>query len=120
MKICIPTQDDRGLDGGAFGHFGNAPFFTLVDLDSGQLEVLINPEVHRRAADCHHADILKEHRVDAVVCSDVGRYSLSVLNDAGIAVLTSAHGRVSDIVRSVEVGEASLRPVDEQVAARRN
>ena len=42
MKICIPTEDNRGLEGMVCGHFGSAPFFTLVDTDSGSCEIIGN------------------------------------------------------------------------------
>jgi predicted Fe-Mo cluster-binding NifX family protein len=31
MKICIPTHGDEGLEAAVAGHWGRAPFFTLVD-----------------------------------------------------------------------------------------
>ena len=28
MKICVPTENDRGMEAIAASHFGSAPFFT--------------------------------------------------------------------------------------------
>jgi len=46
MKICIPTQDDLGLESQLFSHFGSAPFFTIVEVDSGDLQVMGNLGLH--------------------------------------------------------------------------
>ena len=37
MKICLPTLEDTGLEAALCGHFGQAPFFTLVDADTNQV-----------------------------------------------------------------------------------
>ena len=36
MKLCIPTRDSSGLESRLHMHFGNTPFFTIVDVDSGE------------------------------------------------------------------------------------
>lgn len=50
MIICNPTEDERGVESKAFGH---APYFTLVDMDNGQLDVPSNLE-SRHSAQHHH------------------------------------------------------------------
>ena len=68
MKICIPTNDDRGLESEASAHFGGAPFFILADVESRGLKVVRNPECHDHQQSCHHVQLLQAHAVDAVVC----------------------------------------------------
>jgi hypothetical protein len=46
MKICIPTHDERGLQSEVFGHFGSAPFFTLVDSESGEVVLQDGSAIH--------------------------------------------------------------------------
>ena len=45
MKLCIPTRTDEGLEATSTGHFGSAPYFTLVDTESEELTTLANPDV---------------------------------------------------------------------------
>jgi predicted Fe-Mo cluster-binding NifX family protein len=113
MKICIPTQNDRGPDSEASDHFGKAPFFVLADVDNGGLEVVRNPECHEQHHSCHHVQVLKAHAVDAVLCSGIGRRALAGLTEAGIEVLAPAGRTVSEIVETVKVGKVrSLSPED--------
>jgi ArsR family transcriptional regulator len=105
MKICVPTKDDRGLASTLYGHFGSAPFFTIVNIESGQLEVVANVECQDHSGSCHHIDRVKSYDVDAVVCSGVGRRAFAAMQAAGIDVLTSAEGVVSDIVKAIRAGD---------------
>lgn len=100
MKLCIPSGDDRGLESTAFGHFGSAPFFTMVDVESGGLKVVQNPECHDRHRSCHHVQILAAHDVDAVVCRNIGRRAYDGLRAAGIDVLVPPRDTVSEIVKT--------------------
>ena len=96
MKICIPTNDDRGCDSQASMHFGDAPFFVLAEVESAALEVLRNPECHGHHQSCHHTQVLKAHAVDAVVCEGIGRRAVDGLRDAGIDVLVPPDRVVSE------------------------
>jgi len=113
MKICIPTQDDLGLDSTAFTHFGSAPFFTLVDIESGGLKVVRNPECHENHSSCHHVPLLQAHAVEAVVCEGIGRRAAAGLREAAIDVLVSAGPTVSEIVNTVKAGKADRLSADD-------
>ena len=106
MKICIPTKDDHGLESRVYDHFGSAPFFAMMDADSGRLEIVRNTDLDHRHHSCHHIDGLKTHNVDALVCSGVGRRAFAALREAGIDVLVPEHATVADIVSTVRAGEA--------------
>ena len=113
MKICIPTKDDRGLESRAYGHFGSAPFFAMVDADSGRPEVVRNTDLHHGPHSCHHVDGLKAHDVDIVVCNGVGRRAFVALQEAGIDVQVPKHATVADIVRAMRAGEVHRLSADE-------
>ena len=113
MKACVPTKDDRGLQSSPYEHFGSAPFFTIVNIESGQFEVVANAECHDHPESCHHIDLVKSYEVDAVVCSGVGRRAFAAMQSAGIEVLIPAEGTVSDIVKAVRAGETRRLSVDE-------
>ena len=113
MKICIPTNDDRGLESEASMHFGHAPFFILADVESAGLEVLRNPECHDHHGSCHHVQLLKAHAVDAVVCPGIGRQAASGLREAGIDVFVPAERTVSEIVNAVNAGKAHRLSIDD-------
>ena len=78
MKICIPTEDDRGLESRLFDHLGSAPFYTMIDLDGGELEIVRNRDCGEDSRPLHYIKDFKNHQIDAVVCGDVGRRRIGV------------------------------------------
>ena len=112
MRVCIPTHDERGLESRIFSHFGETPYLTIVDVDSGDLRVVRNPECHRDAHSCHHSDLMKAHRVDAVVCTQLGRRAFADLNAAGFALMHTADRSVAEIVKAVRAG--TLQQLEER------
>ena len=40
MRLCIPVVDDRGMEAGLSPHFGNAPYFALVEIESARATVV--------------------------------------------------------------------------------
>jgi predicted Fe-Mo cluster-binding NifX family protein len=106
MKICIPTVDDRGLDARVAGHFGSAPYFTMVDLDQDGLETVANPACRERQHACHHVGQLTARRIEVLACHGVGRRAFQSLRDAGIRILVSTSGTVAGVVDDVRSGRA--------------
>ncbi|MBZ0268656.1 NifB/NifX family molybdenum-iron cluster-binding protein [bacterium] len=110
MRICIPTSDGRGLDADTYGHVGGAPFYTIVDTDSDQVEVVRNHDRHEHGhGGCGPGAHIRGYDVDAVTCSDIGRRAFSSLEKAGIAVFLANEGTAREIVTAAR--EERLRPL---------
>ena len=107
MRICIPTQSDQGLAAIPYGHFGSAPYFTLVNIDTNEVEVVSNRGAQHEHGQCHPLRWLSAHRFDAVVCRGMGRRALAMLNQEGVEVLVTEAPTVSAVVRAVSGGEAT-------------
>jgi len=113
MKICIPTQDDLGLESQLFGHFGSAPFFAIVEVDSGDLQVMGNLGLHSHPRGCHHVDELRAHDIDAVACAGLGRQAFAGLQEAGIDVLIPERGTIGEILEALRLGQLRKLSADE-------
>ncbi len=76
MKICFPSETDQGMKAALYGHFGSAPYFTIVDTESSRVEVHDNRgRVHAHGA-CLPAGALEGLGVEAVVCGGMGLRAL--------------------------------------------
>lgn len=104
MRICIPTDDDQGLSGAVAGHFGRAPFLTLVDVDSGEVSVVANRP--HGEGHCNPVAAIAGHGVGAVLCAGAGRRAVAALEGAGIRVLVTGAIRVEDAVADLRTGGA--------------
>jgi predicted Fe-Mo cluster-binding NifX family protein len=113
MKICIPTMDDLGLEGKVSGHFGSAPFFTLVDTESGACEIIDKGGHGHDHGACAPVDLLKAHELDAVVCMGMGRGAIMRLGQAGLSIFFAESEKVSDVVAAAREGRLrALSPQD--------
>lgn len=107
MLICVPTTSDAGLDGAIHEHFGSAPFFTLVNTDDMQVQVLANRNTHHTHGTCHPMNQLSRFRIDAVVCTGMGRRAVEALNAEGVRTVMADAQTVGEAITQVLNGSAS-------------
>lgn len=98
MRICIPTIDDHGREALLSPHFGSARFFTIVDSDTGSVEIVANRQVHHAPGTCEAVRGLQAMTIDALVCPGLGKRAYANLRQSGIAVFTTTAGNVDQAV----------------------
>lgn len=96
MKICIPSEQDQGLESLAYSHFGSAPYFILYDTDTGTLKVHRNADEHHAHGACQPLKALVGEPVDAVIVGGIGARAIGGLNRLGIRVYQSVPGTVKE------------------------
>ncbi|HNX91571.1 MAG TPA: NifB/NifX family molybdenum-iron cluster-binding protein, partial [Candidatus Omnitrophota bacterium] len=94
MKICIPTEGNEGMNAKVYGHFGSAPFFTIVDSKSGAIEIVDNANQHHAHGMCQPMNALTGKQVDAVVTGGMGARAVQKLNEGGIKAYRALPGTV--------------------------
>lgn len=106
MRLCIPTVDDRGLEGRLSHHFGSAPYFTLVDSETGSVEVVANPHGEHEPGTCHSAEALTAYGVGAVVCMGMGlgRRAFGRLRHMGLPVFVTEDEEASTALKAFRAG----------------
>ncbi|MBF0387793.1 MAG: NifB/NifX family molybdenum-iron cluster-binding protein [Candidatus Omnitrophica bacterium] len=104
MKICIPTETDKGKDAVVFGHFGSAPFFTIYDTADSSIEVIINANQHHAHGMCQPMAALAGKGVNAVVTGGAGAGAIEKLNQGGIRVYRAIAGTVADVAAQFAAG----------------
>ena len=114
MKICIPVDEDKGMDSPVCGHFGSAPMFMIVDVDSGSTEVQENANKIHQHGMCQPLAALGGHDVNAVVVGGIGMGALMKLKAAGVEVYLSEFPTVKETIDAHKAG--SLRVVTPQAA----
>ncbi len=107
MRIAIAADTNQGLKSPARGHFGDAPFFTLVDVTDGQVEtvsVVENP-YHAHHQPGQVPSFLKDQKADVVLAGGMGQRAITFFQQLGIEVATGASGTVEETVASYLRGE---------------
>lgn len=108
MKIAFPIIEDNGLDSQVHNHFGSAPLFVFVDLDTDAVEILENPDQDHQHGACNPMTALGGRRVDGVVVGGIGGGALKKLNADGITVYRAMEGTVGDNVHMIKAGRLPI------------
>ena len=97
MKICF-TAKGTTLDAPTEERFGRAPYFILVESETGAFEAIVNPFADGGGGvGPKAAQVLITNNVKALVSGQVGGNAREVLAAAGIAMYTyRAGGSVRD------------------------
>lgn len=104
MRICLPTVSDDGLGARLSPHFGRAPFFTIVDGETGVVQVLANDRQHHQHGHCDPLGALGSVAADAVVCRGVGAHALLLLEQRGLAAYLTEAWTVTDALAAFRSG----------------
>jgi len=108
MNVCIPTNDDHGLDSRICGHFGSAPLFMLVDTNDGSTRAIPNPghgpgHGHGHGG-CSPLAALVGQPIDCVVAGGIGRGAIAALQRAHVRVFLAESGTVGEAVAALADG----------------
>ena len=108
MNLCIPVTEDKGLQSPVSEHFGSAPFFAIVNPDTGACRVIPNRDSHHSHGACHPLATVAGEGVDAVVVSGIGAGALSQLQAANVRVFLSEQPTVEAVVVAFKTGTLRL------------
>lgn len=96
MKICFPVQQDEGMGSTVYNHFGSAPIFMVVDMDTNTLSSINNQDQHHAHGACNPMKALDNQNVDAIVVGGIGAGALTRLNQMGITVHRSQAATIQE------------------------
>lgn len=88
MKIGITLEDDKGLQSNVSEHFGQCPFFLIVDIEDGKIvktKVEKNSVMHGGGGCLAVNEILK-YGVNYVIAGGMGNNALNKFAKAGVKV----------------------------------
>ena len=120
MKIAIPSETDAGLDSMRSGHFGHAPYFTLVTFDDGMnvtsVESVQNAD--HDAVGCGGViDFAISLGIDAILAAGMGMPPFTRFTNAGITVYAdTTDPNVGRVVELFAAGKVA--PMDPNAACR--
>jgi predicted Fe-Mo cluster-binding NifX family protein len=98
MKVCIPTMGNRGMQEDVCQHFGRAPTFTLVDLDSKEVLVLPNRSSHMGGQGLP-TDMLRDRGVHVMIVGGLGPKAIQAFAEQCVEVFVGATGTVNDCIK---------------------
>ena len=104
MKVCIPTEGNKGFDDMVGEHFGRVPYYTVVDTETDEVEALENTSEHMGGSG-YPPEIMARAGVNVMLCGGLGRRAIMMFEEMGIMVFVGAHGNIKDAIRMWNNGE---------------
>jgi len=105
VNICIPVEADQGLASPVCAHFGSAPFFMIVDTDSGTCRAIPNRNQHHAHGMCQPLAAIQGEDLGGIVVGGIGMGALNKLQMAGLQVYRAQHPTVEMTLASFRAGE---------------
>jgi predicted Fe-Mo cluster-binding NifX family protein len=106
MKIAIPTNGPGGLADELSDHIGMAPTYTIVESETGDVEVMPNTGPHHGGFEPPPVT-LGNAGVDLVLCCGLPGHALGLFNRLGVEVLVGAEGTAQDALDQWKAGKLS-------------
>jgi predicted Fe-Mo cluster-binding NifX family protein len=103
VKVCLPTMGDRGMEEDVSAHFGRAPTFTVVDLDTGAVKVVPNTGEHMGGKG-HAGELLLKEGAQVMIAGNLGPRAVELFQQSGIEVFTCATGTVREAIEDWKAG----------------
>ena len=104
MRIAIPTESGDGTDSAIASHFGRAPWFTVIDTESGVVESIPNDGSHF-GGPMLAPELLHSHKVEMILCHGLGTRAIALCSQLGIDVCIGAQPTARSIIEAYESNE---------------
>jgi len=104
MKLCIPSSGQDGLESMIGQHFGKVPYFTIIDSETEEVEIVPNTSEHMGGVGVP-PEQLSKLGVDIMLCGGLGRKAVQLFENYGIEVYAGAEGTVADAVNAWKNGK---------------
>lgn len=104
MRLSVPSMGNNGLSDEVSLHLSNAPFFTIFDTESEEIEIIKNTSQHMGGTGCP-PEIMHSKGVIICLCSGLGPRAVHMFEELGIIVYCGAMGTVKDAIDAWKRGE---------------
>ncbi len=107
-RIVIPVENKTGIDAPLAQHFGQAPYYAVVDLNENNTVTNISTEINQSehvGGSGHPHDHLLLLKPDVFVVYGMGFGCLMSLKDAGLTVLKATGNTVKEIIDLFKQGQ---------------
>jgi len=121
MRIAVSTDTKHGLDAAVSPHFGRCPFYTLVDVQDGQVnsvQIVPNPYFPDHVPGVI-PQFIHSQGADVMLTGGMGQRAVAFFEQYGIQPVTGAGGTVRQAVEQFLNGQITgASPCHESVSHR--
>uniref|UniRef100_Q3AR31 Dinitrogenase iron-molybdenum cofactor biosynthesis domain-containing protein n=1 Tax=Chlorobium chlorochromatii (strain CaD3) TaxID=340177 RepID=Q3AR31_CHLCH len=85
-NILVPLTTANGRQSIVSEHFGSAPYFAVVESESGKCSIIENGGCHHPQGECSHGDVFAQHQATVLLCKGIGGRAASRVEASGVAI----------------------------------
>jgi len=103
MRIAVASDDGNGLDALISQHFGRCPYYTLVEVEAGEVKevsVVDNPFYGSHGDPGQVPGFIHSQGAQVIIAGGMGPRAIGFFNEFGIETVTGTSGKVSDALNS--------------------
>lgn len=109
MLVVVTAENDTGLKAPISGHFGHAPYFSVIELVDGKV-VKVKPRPNPHAVEHKPGQVptfVKELGADVIITGGMGENAAKIFEKLGIQALAGASGTVEEALAAYHAGTLS-------------
>ena len=104
MKIAVASESNEGLEATVSGHFRMCPYFTVLNVENGEVEKIEIKE--NTFADGHGQpgelpNFIKSLGAEVIIAGGMGPKAVNFFNQFGIKTVTNVSGKIEDILKNL-------------------
>lgn len=105
MKIAIPSSGTPALKKVVHAHVATAPYFLVLDTDSGVFEEVPNPNRESKGGGINPVGVVRDLKVDVLICAGLGQWALELIEAGGTKVFLAHGGTVESAIEDFKSGK---------------
>ncbi len=107
-RIAVASEDDQGLNSEVSQHFGRCPYYTMVEVENGEITLsyrVENPFWTRHGESGEAPTFIRDQGADVIISGGIGQRALRFFQQYGIQAVTGVSGQVKMVVEQYLRGE---------------
>ena len=95
MRVAVPASGSPVLKNPVHAHVASAPFFVVVDMDTGEVTDVENPHTEGSGRELNPVGVVRDLKVDVLICAGIGSWAVRLIEAGGTKVYL-AHGGLAE------------------------
>lgn len=104
MRIAVPASGTPVLEKVVHAHVATAPYFLVLDTETGILEEVENPKRECRGGEINPVGVVRDLDVDVLICAGLGRWAIELIEASGTKVYLAHGGTVECAIEDFKAG----------------
>ncbi len=99
MIVAVPAAESTGLNSAVSAHFGRAPWYALINTETGEVKSVQNGGSHFGGPQLA-PEFLRDNGAEAILCAGLGTRAIMLCSEFGIPAYVGDQQTVGELVEA--------------------